>query len=70
MFQCLSIPFILCARAIVHFSPCVCKHKKYYKSFFKLVRFSIVFSILATKLFARPLFAMMHVPTDMAAGGY
>ena len=32
MFQCLSIPFILCARAIVHFSPCVCKHKKYYKS--------------------------------------
>lgn len=32
MFQCLSIPFILCARAIVHFFPCVCKHKKYYKS--------------------------------------
>jgi len=32
MFECLSIPFILCARAIVHFFPCICKHKKYYKS--------------------------------------
>ena len=32
MIECLSIPFILCARAIVHFFPCICKHKTYYKS--------------------------------------
>ena len=32
MFEYISIPFILCARAIVHFFPCTCKHKKYYKS--------------------------------------
>jgi len=32
MNECLSIPFILCARVIVHFFPCLYKHKKYFKS--------------------------------------